>query len=192
MDDREIMKGISQGREEAFNYLWENNHARLYNYVCSNVKYDKDLAEDVVQEVFMHCLEKADQFHFKSKISTWLFSIAYKKCCRAFRKSGREVSLSVENPDGITQIKDIPCGQNNNPEKIAVWKQIILKYRQCLYKLNAIQRSAWILHREQKMSHDEIAEILHKSPNSTRILVSRAKSALLDCIGVERLDDIAS
>lgn len=191
MNDREIITGLIQGESSAFEYIWENYSTRIYNFICCNVKFDYDMADDILQDVFLHCLKKADQFNFKAKLSTWMFSIAYKKCCKSFRNARKTVSLTYDFEQDKNEEIELPSGENHDPEKKILWKQALNKYRKSLNALNKKQRIAWVLHKEQGLSHDEISEILNQSPNSCRILVSRAKKALLELIGVNSLNEIA-
>jgi len=179
--------GLLAGEEAAFDELWRTCYPRVFHFTCSLLKHDRDLAEDVTQEVFVHCFEKIGQFRFESKLTTWMMSIAYRKGLRAMRRVARMTSLNTEQPEGGDAAIDRLAG-GGDPRRAAVWRELMERYRWALAALKDHQRSAWVLHREQGLAHDEIAAIIGKTPNSCRILVSRARVRLLALMGGEALD----
>ncbi len=69
----------------------------LYAYTLSKV-YQKELAEDLVQETFLSALKSYTNFQNKSNIKTWLFSILKNKIADYYRskyKTGTEVSSDI-------------------------------------------------------------------------------------------------
>jgi RNA polymerase sigma-70 factor, ECF subfamily len=190
-EERALVGRLLEGDEAAFEALWSRYYARVFRFSCSLLKHDRDLAEDVTQEVFVHCFEKLAQFRFESRLSTWMMSIAYRKCCRAMRNAGRTVSLNEEVPDADgMQFQELLTAFGADPQNMTAWREILDRYRHALGQLKDSQRSAWVLHREQNMPHEEIAAVIGKTPNSCRILVSRARVRLLELMGVEAFQDI--
>ena len=66
---------------------------------------DSDEAEDLVQETFIQAYRSWDSFEHRSKVSTWLFSIASRVCQRMHRKRAGE-------PDHIGSLQELlPFGE---------------------------------------------------------------------------------
>jgi RNA polymerase sigma-70 factor (ECF subfamily) len=192
IDERSLVARLLAGEEGAFDLLWREYYPRVFHFSYSLLRHDRDLAEDVTQEVFVHCFEKLHQFRFESKLSTWMMSIAYRKGCRAMRLAGRTISLNEAVPDGEGQsFQDLMVAAGADPRQQTLWRQILDRYREALTQLQESQRSAWVLHREQGLPHETIAAIIGKTPNSCRILVSRARVRLLEIMGGEGLADLA-
>ena len=69
----------------------------LYAYTLSKV-YQKELAEDLVQETFLSAYKSYENYKGKSSVKTWLFSILKHKIADYFRskyKSNTEVSSDI-------------------------------------------------------------------------------------------------
>ena len=52
MSDEKILEGIISGKVSAYEILFRKHYSRVKNFICMIVK-DKDLAEDIAQDVFM-------------------------------------------------------------------------------------------------------------------------------------------
>lgn len=67
-------------------HKWVENHADyLYAYAVSRLN-DEELAQDLVQEVFLAALQRADKFEGKSSERTWLTAILKHKVIDVYRK----------------------------------------------------------------------------------------------------------
>ena len=68
---------------------------------------DEGEAEDLVQETFIQAYRNWSSFEHRSKVSTWLYSIASRVCQRMHRKRAGE-------PDHIGSLQDLlPFGESN-------------------------------------------------------------------------------
>lgn len=56
---------------------------------------DADLVEEVYNDVMFVVWQKAGQYNGESKVSTWLFAIAYRKAIKLLKKSQRRESFSA-------------------------------------------------------------------------------------------------
>jgi RNA polymerase sigma-70 factor (ECF subfamily) len=64
----------------AFRKLVETVHPHLVRYIGRHFR-DPDLIQDVLQDVFMAAHRSLPRFEGKSKLTTWLYSLAYHKVC---------------------------------------------------------------------------------------------------------------
>jgi RNA polymerase sigma factor (sigma-70 family) len=80
-------------------HKWVDNYADyLYAYAISRIN-DEEQARDLVQEVFLAALERADKFEGKSTERTWLTAILKNKIVDIYRKrsSGWQTSMLKRN-----------------------------------------------------------------------------------------------
>ncbi len=56
--DEELMRLAAEGREDAFNYLYERYQDRIFNFIKKQV-VSADAAEDITQEVFLRLLSQS-------------------------------------------------------------------------------------------------------------------------------------
>lgn len=85
MDDRALVARIIDGDMQAFQVLIRQNERLVAHMVGRLVKEDED-REELCQDVFMRVFEKAKDFNFQSKLSTWIATIAYRTAINHLRK----------------------------------------------------------------------------------------------------------
>jgi len=74
--ETELVLLLKQRTQTAFSYLYDNYSAALYGVVVSIVQ-DRELANDVLQEVFIKIWRQIDQYNpEKGKLYTWLINIS--------------------------------------------------------------------------------------------------------------------
>jgi RNA polymerase sigma-70 factor (ECF subfamily) len=97
-EDRELIRKVAEGQEQAFAELMGRYAPRIFGFAFRLCGQRQD-AEDLVQDTFMSALRSISQFQGKSSFSTWLYTIAAHRCQRMRRlKSGepkRKASLEA-------------------------------------------------------------------------------------------------
>jgi RNA polymerase sigma-70 factor (ECF subfamily) len=91
--DKEDMRLISRIRAKdvaAFETLYCSYHTRLSRFLLRLVNRPS-LVEEVLNDTLMVVWDKADSFKGASKLSTWIFAIAYRKAMKALRKQDQPV-----------------------------------------------------------------------------------------------------
>src|SRR5690625_3630884 len=74
--------------KHAFEEIYDKYHQDLYRFIFYMVK-NKQLTEDLVQEVYIKVLNSYDTFRGESSQKTWLFSIARHVTIDYFRSQKR-------------------------------------------------------------------------------------------------------
>lgn len=85
MDDRDLISRVLAGETSAFKILVER-HQRLVAHIVARVVQQPEDREELCQDVFVRVYEKLDEFSFKSKLSTWIATIAYRHAINHLRK----------------------------------------------------------------------------------------------------------
>ena len=91
--DDEDMRLIARIRAKdiaAFETLYRGYHVRLSRFLLRLVNRPT-LVEEVLNDTLMVVWDKADSFNGASKLSTWIFAIAYRKAMKALRKQDEPV-----------------------------------------------------------------------------------------------------
>ena len=83
--------------------LFERHKKNLFGFFYK-ITYDRDLSEDMIQDVFIRILKYRGSFRGYGKFSTWMYSIAHHISIDHFRKQKNlkedpEVLNSVESYD---------------------------------------------------------------------------------------------
>ena len=109
--EQELVALLKQRSDHAFSYLYDNYSGALFAVIL-NIVPDRDLASDVLQEVYVNVFRKIESYDVtKSRIYTWMLNIARNEAIDTVRSKGyrnsqqnREVTESVyEHAGGVTQ-----------------------------------------------------------------------------------------
>ncbi|MFS0863513.1 RNA polymerase sigma factor SigX [Fredinandcohnia sp. 179-A 10B2 NHS] len=142
--------------DSLFEELYEKYHHDVFSFLFYMVK-NRELAEDLVQEVYIRVLKSYDRFEGKSSEKTWLFSIARHVAIDSFRKQKGWKQRIMESFDWSKQeVKDYaPL-----PEDIALQNEQVQMMYRCLDKCTTDQRLVLVLRYIQSLSIMETAEAL--------------------------------
>lgn len=93
--DEELMFYLSKGEVMAFDELYSRYSKRLLVYFTRMLNFDKDLAEDALQDLFLKIAEHPDKFDRSRSFKTWVFSVA-SNTCKNFYRHKKVVTHSQE------------------------------------------------------------------------------------------------
>ena len=151
----------------------------IYN-TAFNILQNAGDAEDISQEVFMEVYRSIGGFKGQSKLSTWIYKITLSKCYTHVRKSRTQKRFglvhSLFKPDSVSLQYDQP--EFNHPGVVLEDKETAAYLFAALNTLPENQRSAFVLHKLEGLSYNEIAEILVVSLSAVESLIFRAKQNL--------------
>jgi RNA polymerase sigma-70 factor (ECF subfamily) len=164
---------ISEGNETAFADFYRLFESRLYRFIKSKLN-DSFEAADILNETFLEVWRKADTFEGRSKVSTWLFGIAYFKTVDKMRK---QKFVLVDN-DEFLDIVD----ESDDAMACLLTKERGAHVRHCLETLKLPQRSVMELAFFEDMSYGEIAKVVDCPENTVKTRVFHAKQAMKNCL----------
>lgn len=184
--EAELLRGLRAGTPEAYRQLLELHSANVYN-VAYKLLGDEQEAEDVLQETFLSAFEAIDGFEGRSKLSTWLYRIAYNASLMRLRKRSRMTSFSLDvpppgaDPDGegsyvprhLVDWSSVPDDQLLTAEARDVMDLAIAELPETL-------RATFILRDIQGLSGSETAEVLGISVPTVKTRLHRARLWLRD------------
>ena len=85
MFDVSLLSQLREGNREAFNSLFRHYYPRVMAYVAAMV--EQEVAEDVVQDVFLHVWENRKKLYAGEGFHSYLFQAAYTRCIDYYRKT---------------------------------------------------------------------------------------------------------
>jgi len=180
MNDRELIEKIAAKDHSAFKALVDRYQALVIN-TCYNLLGNRQDAEDIAQEVFFQVYKSAEKFRQEAKISTWLYRIAVNRSLnfvrdnKQFRWLKSLSSLSENDREVVTEVL---ASNSDRPDVALEKKERNAKVQKAIDSLPEKQRVAFVLHKYEGLSYEEIAEILQRSLSSVESLINRAKSNL--------------
>lgn len=88
-DDIAIIQMVLQGRQQAFATLVARYQGYVFTIVMRHVN-NRELAEELAQDVFVKAYKALASFKGNSKFSTWLYTITHNTCLSHLRKKEDE------------------------------------------------------------------------------------------------------
>lgn len=91
--EQELVALLQQRNEKAFSYLYDNYSGALYGIVNAVVT-DKEVANDVLQNVFINIWRKIESYDAsKGRLFTWMLNIARNAAIDELRSKGYNNSI---------------------------------------------------------------------------------------------------
>ena len=168
-------KDAKENPEHHVRGLFLANSGTLRGFVGSLLP-DPALVDDVLQETFRTVTAEADSFTPGTNFKAWACRIARIKVLEARRKAARQENLLsaevIEALAGAEQAID-----SDLPDSLL---------RECLKELEPTARRAIALHYDEGKTHAEVAETMAWQPHAASVTLSRARTALRDCIELKQ------
>lgn len=163
--EKVLVQKVINGNTRAYKKLFDLNADKLFRYL-TQFSGDLDQVDDWVQRAFIIAFDKIHTFQFKSKFSTWLFTIAINEMRTDFRKLKKRTFTELDDSEAL----------NIYEENLEIdWKY---EMKVLLNRLDELKKSIFILYEVEGYSHSEISEILDISEASSRTNLFRAKKIL--------------
>ncbi len=180
--DVRLMLEVRDDSATAFEELMLRYQNRLVT-VLDHLVGQRDLAEDLAQDVFLRIYRARKRYVPGAKFSTWLFTIANNVASNALRSQSRRREINWRRPPGestgansLDQLAQaasslMPARQMDKSEMRDV-------VREAISTLNERQRMAVLLSKFESMSYEDIAETMQMTPQAIKSLLSRARGNL--------------
>ncbi|WP_242634603.1 sigma-70 family RNA polymerase sigma factor [Bacillus timonensis] len=158
-------------KEEKLKWLMDQYGQEVIMLAYTYVK-DKQLAEDITQEVFIKCYEKLDSFRNESSYKTWIYRITINKCKDVFR-SWHYRHLVITD---FVKVKKEKASHSAEFENIK--REEKLRVADAVMSLPIKLREVIILYYYEDLKIDEIASMLETKANTVKTRLHRARLAL--------------
>lgn len=140
---------------------------------------NKEDASDITQDTFIQGFKSLDKFRGESQIYTWLYKIAKNKSLRFLEKKNKTNFLSLQ--ELIDNTSSPVSDEISETEKMNYISQVKDGCLSGLLRcLSFQQRLAFILNVLLDLPLEQVAKVMDKSENATRILVHRSKQNIKD------------
>lgn len=171
-----LLAGIRRGRRADFDALYRLYHPRLWRFL-THLMRQPDAIEEALNDTMLVVWQRADSFDGRSRLSTWIFGIAYRKGLKALSRQ----DLAVDDED-MPEAADTGPG----PEQQFSLVQLRGRLREAMAELSPEHRAVVELCYFHDMAYGEIAEVVGcpQETVKTRMFYARRRLRLL-------LDDLA-
>ena len=166
--EQELVSLLLIQNDQAFSYLYDNYSPALFGVICQIVS-DKEIASDVLQDVFINIWRKISSYDkTKGRLFTWMLNIARNAAIDKVRSRPYKDSL-----------KNQPLTENVNstvPNYVVDPEINDVGLKKLVNKLKGEYRQLIELSYFQGFTHEEIAKILNLPLGTVK---TRIRSALM-------------
>lgn len=183
--DIELILKAKSGDAGAFGELIKKYEPWVLNTLF-RLLGNKAQAEDLTQEVFLKLFRSLDKYEPRAKVSTYLYTIVSNSFRDALRRKTPQEVLSLdqavdqEDHPGLREIKD---PNQKTPEELSENEECARAIRKAVAALPEQQRLALVLSAYNRLSYQEIAEVLGTTKKAVEGLLYRAKLHLKERLG---------
>ena len=166
--DRETLRVLQaqSGSHEALDELFKSIQVPLFRYIVSLVK-ERQLAEDILQEVFMRIYRKLRWLREPRAFKAWTYQIATRE---AFRYLQREKRWSEQLEDHETVSVEVPVQEFS--------RELIASVPNMIERLSPASRAVITLYYLHDLSLDETAAVLSVPLGTVKSRLSYGLNAL--------------
>jgi RNA polymerase sigma-70 factor (ECF subfamily) len=183
--DVRLMLLVRDDDAQAFEELMVRYQNRLMSLLAHLVG-QRDLAEDLTQEVFLRVYRARKRYVPGAKFSTWLFTIAGNVASNALRSRARrrEVNLAPQVNDSSAQTLEAVAlaASGMMPTRQLDKAELCAAVQQAVATLSDRQRMAVLLAKFENFSYADIGEVMDMSPQAVKSLLSRARCNLRETL----------
>lgn len=179
LNDRTLLLLISRHHEEALSELYDRHNSLIFSIAFEFIN-DRDIAEEIMQEVFVQVWLKASTYQpERGDARVWLASLTRHKAIDTLRK------LNLRPEGHSVKLESIAfrfSSDTVNPEEAAHLTLQSDRIRTALAELSEGQRQALALAFFRGYTHSEIAEILNQPLGTVKTRIRSAIGKLRDVL----------
>ena len=137
--DEQLIQWVADGDTSCLATLFERHHRAVYQF-CLRMTRHRAHSEDLVQDVFLKILKKADSFRGDGFFKGWMFNIARNITLDHLRKTKRQANEAIDE-----EIMDLHLTDHRSAEQAAAGSQKLRLVVQALATLPAAaQEVIWL------------------------------------------------
>ena len=178
--ERDLIGQCARGDSRAFDALMLANHAQVFR-LAYRFTGDRDEAEMVTQDTFIQAFRSLKDFDGRSRLMTWLYSIAARKAIdrRRRRRVEERTQPLAEDADPAS---DGRRARAPDPAEQLEGKELQEQLRDAMARLPADQRAALALVTQEGMDYNAAARVMRCSRGTIAWRVFNARRLLREML----------
>ncbi|KQS33363.1 RNA polymerase sigma-70 factor [Dyadobacter sp. Leaf189] len=161
---------------------------RFYTPLCSHAVrfvYSKQLAEDLVSEVFFQFYRTKAYENINTSYTSYLFRSVRNECYTYMRREfGKTDTLDVTEENTISCYQQLPDAEIH-------YNNLFIKVNEVIARLPTQCQKVFLLSRFENKKYNEIASELHISPKTVEVHISKALKHLRSALHGEWMISLA-
>ena len=167
-DDARLLSRVSEGDLRAFEELYRAYHPRLKRFLA-NILRRPHLVDEVLNDTMMVVWRQPEKYNGKSKVSTWIFAIAYRKALKALRRHDEPIE---------DKTADARPSADPGPEQNVGQRQLQTLLLKAMGELSADHRAVVDLTYFHEIGYREIAELMDCPVDTVKTRMFHARRRL--------------
>lgn len=175
--DEKLMAAVRAGDLRKLAVLFERHHRALFSFFV-HMNGNRDLSQDLVQDVFFRILRYRHTYVDGRAFPAWMYQIARNASIDTGNKRKGELQLVTNREDDEDRSAREPVSELVAADEAIRRRQEIDLLRRALARLPDEKREVLVLSRFQNLAYEEIAAILGCEVGTVKVRVFRATKAL--------------
>jgi RNA polymerase sigma-70 factor (ECF subfamily) len=171
IDESELVRRVGEGDRLAFQALYRAYFHRLARFL-DRMTRNVPLMEEIINDTMLVVWQKAGSYDGSSKVSTWIFGIAYRQALKAIR--------GLDEP--VEALEERPGEEWHEPEHATAARELQRGVSKALDALSMEQRVVVSLTYYHGMAYQEIAETMGCPVNTVKTRMFHARQRLRDML----------
>lgn len=167
MDDeyQELVQEIRAGDTRAFESVFRHYQPRLFRFLWHLVR-SSEVAEDLVQSLFLNIWKNRKQWHVNSSLTTYLYRAAKNAALNYLRSRTAHSAVCAD-------LDHLPDNETR-PDQDYDQKELRVLVQQAIDSLPPGCRTVFVLSRYENLKYQDIAEVLDISVKTVENQMGRA------------------
>lgn len=160
---------MKTNKNTLFESVYQEHHAMVMQMCLGFVKGDKDIANDLQQEIFISVWNHLDNFKGLSSYKTWIYKITVNSCLQYIRKQNKKQTFSITN-------EDIETPEETSQNKVTPKTNVSNLYN-AIGQLKELDRLLIMMVLDNQ-DYDTIGEVIGINATNVRVKIHRIKKRL--------------
>ena len=167
-----ILIDKARSNKEDFGLIYAKYRGAVFAYLLKRVDHNKEIADDLAEETFLHALESLPHFAPTGKsYLSYLLTIAHNALLNYYR---------TKKPVALDECESIiTSGSEEEVLERAEIHQEAEAVISAIHKLDHVGEQLLSLRYENGLSIKGIAKIIHKTPNAVKLALSRYRRKII-------------
>ncbi|NCI50857.1 RNA polymerase sigma factor [Sediminibacterium roseum] len=165
------MMKVKNGDLDRLGLLFERYNRQLFGFLF-HMTGQRELSEDLVQNVFYRILKYKHTFRGDGEFKTWMYHMAR----NVVNDNGRSIKRTIRHQE-LTEMSE-NIGGGFAADETVQKKQELATLRNAMANLSEESREILVLSKFQELKYNEIAQILDITEGAVKVRVHRAVSQL--------------
>lgn len=183
--DRELLDSVRDGNRAAFQELYVKYYHQLLRFIY-RITGQLETAQEGVNDVMLVIWRSAAAFEGKSRVSTWILGIAYRKALK-LRQGARRWTERFKGADEESDELSAPVNEHSGRTELRDLRDLL---DHGMRNLPAKQRAVVELTYFYGYSYEEIATIVDCPVNTVKTRMFHARARLKNLLPALGKDDL--